>query len=66
MGYKPSVSVNSVYTRKLTPEDEALEQKLVKEADAKMQALKPKTIPRYHNNDVKAGVNELKTALYRR
>ena len=65
-GYKPSISVSSIYTRKKTPEDEALEQKLVKEAKAKIQALKPKTIPRYHNNDVKSVVNELKTALNQR
>lgn len=65
-GYKPSISVNSIYTRKKTPEDEALEQKLVKEAEAKIQTLKPKTIPRYHDNDVKVVVNELKTSLNRR
>ena len=65
-GYIPSVSVKSIYLRKRTPEDEALEQKLVSEADAKIQANKPKTIPRYHANDVKTVVNELKTALNQR
>lgn len=65
-GYIPSVSVNSIYTREKTPEEEALEEKLISEARAKIDALKPKTISEYHDNDVKAVVNELKTALNQR
>ena len=62
-GTSPTVSVHALYTREKTEADVALEQKLLAEAQEKLDAERPQRKLSYHRDDVIALIRELEKEL---